>query len=140
MLPIEVAGYRVEAHEVENARYTAPIWLVHGLWTGAWCWRAFGSLLAHRGWESLAVDLRGRAESRPANLGRVSVRDYVDDVTTVLGERGGAAPILVGHDLGALVCLAAAERVPCRAIVALAPPFQAALRPAFRAALSARRG
>ena len=140
MLPIELAGYRVEAHEVENARYTAPIWLVHGLWTGAWCWRPFGSFLAHRGWETLALDLRGRSESRPASLARVSLADYVDDVTSVLLARGGPAPILVGHGAGALVCLAAAERTACRAVVAMAPPFASALRPEFRTALAARRG
>lgn len=140
MLPIEVAGYRLEAHEVENARYRAPIWFIHGLWTGAWCWRPFGSFLAHRGWEALALDLRGRPESRPAATGRIKIADYVEDVVAVAQARGGSAPILIGHDLGALVALVAAERIACRAVVALAPPFATAVLEPFREALAARRG
>ena len=140
MLPIRVGSYRAEAHETENARYAAPLVFVHGLWVGGWCWRSFAGFLAHRGWEAIAPDLRGRPESRPASLRKTTLADYVEDVISIVEARGGITPILVGHGVGGLVALQAARRISCRAVVALAPPLPGAVRPALREILGRRAG
>jgi pimeloyl-ACP methyl ester carboxylesterase len=140
MLPIRVGPYRAEAHQTENARYAAPLVFVHGLWVGGWCWRSFAGFLAHRGWEAIAPDLRGRPDSRPAALRKTTLADYVEDVVSIVEARGGITPILVGHAVGGLVALEAARRISCRAVVALAPPLPGAIRPALREILGRRAG
>lgn len=140
MLPIRIGPYRAEAHETENARYGSPLFFVHGLWTGAWIWQPIAGYLAHRGWEAIALDLRGRPQSRSAALKSVGLADYVEDLVAMVHERGGAAPILVGHGVGGLVALLAAARVDCRALIALAPPLRGAVRPELAEALRRRIG
>jgi alpha-beta hydrolase superfamily lysophospholipase len=143
MLEVHVAGYRVESHSPESARYTSRVVLVHGLWTGAWCWAHFGSFLAHRGWEVFAPDLRGRPGSRPARIGDVAFEDYVEDVATILSrieKPGDAPPVLIGHDVGALVAFAAAAIRDCRAVVALAPPLPGTQTTEYRRQLGRTRG
>lgn len=110
----------------ERNKYTAPLLLVHGLWSGSWVWRDMAGALAHRGWECWALELRGRAGSSVStgsdspHIGRVSLEEYVEDVR-VAAQALWAPPVICGHDLGALLALFAAERTQPRALVGLAP-------------------
>lgn len=131
MFEIRIGPYRAEAYSPENARYTSRVLLVHGLWTGAWCWQHFGSFLAHRGWEVIAPDLRGRLGSRQARLEDVTFEDYVTDLIELISFETDAPPVVIGHDLGGMIAVAASLRVPCRAVVALSPPFPSAHTPAY---------
>ncbi len=123
-----------EAIPAEHEKFTAPLLLVHGLWDTAHTWRPFAGYLSHRGWECIAVHLRGRAGSEPV----AALADHLADVraaTTALE----TPPVLVGHDLGALLVLNAA--VAARAVVVLAPivplPIWARAPSALRGAGSA---
>ena len=144
MLEIRIAGLRAEVYPAENPRYRSRLLLVHGLWAGSWCWRPFGSFLAHRGWEVLAVDLRGRPGSRAAPLAEVTVEDYREDLAGVLASDELApgperdSTIVIGHDLGGLLGLGLAGDAACRAAVALAPPLRPALTRDYRRALRGR--
>ena len=131
MLEIRIGSYRAEAYSPESARYTSRLILVHGLWAGAWCWRHFGSFLAHRGWEAIAPDLRGRPGSRTAHVQDVKFEDYVSDLVEMIARETDSPPIVIGHDLGGLVAIAASLHVTCRAVVALAPPFSSAHTAAY---------
>jgi pimeloyl-ACP methyl ester carboxylesterase len=105
----------------ERNKYTAPLLLVHGLWSGSWVWHDVAGALAHRGWECWALELRGRIEGAASTrIGRVSLEDYVEDVR-VAAQALWAPPVICGHDLGALLALLVAERIPPRALVCLAP-------------------
>ena len=100
-----------------------PLLCVHGMFGGAWQFDGWLPLLADRGYEAHALNLRGHHGSRPvADLGKVSIRDYVDDaleVARALGE-----PVVLGHSMGGLIVQKVAEAGAARAAVLLcaAPP------------------
>ena len=106
----------------------APLLLVHGMAAGAWHFERWQPFLAARGWPSYAVDLRGHGGSRPADIGRVSVLDYVEDAREAMAEvarhHAGARPVLVGHSMGGLIVQKLAESTAPAALVLLAaaPP------------------
>jgi pimeloyl-ACP methyl ester carboxylesterase len=101
-----------ETVPAEGARYAASLVLLPGLWSGRDAWRGFATYLAHRGWECRVLDLRGTGgfAARAAALG-----EY-------LGGLSGPV-VLLGHDAGASLALAAAGEARGRvaAVVLLAP-------------------
>ena len=81
------------------------------------------TLFAERGRTAYAVDLRGHGASAPvADLGRVSLDDYVDDVRRVTRALGSV--VVVGHSMGGLVAQRLAQLGAVRAVVLVssAPP------------------
>jgi pimeloyl-ACP methyl ester carboxylesterase len=101
-----------------------PLLFVHGLSGGAWYWARYQRFFADRGYTSYAVDLRGRGTSRPvADLGRVSMADYVQDALDV-ARALGEPPVVIGHSMGGLVAQKVAEAAAVRAavLVCSAPP------------------
>lgn len=105
----------VEAVEGEGAKFTAPMLLVHGLWDDPAVWRPFMGYLAHRGWQCFAVGWR----STPDGVRRDSLTALDAEIVAAVADLG-TSPIVVGHDLGALLALRAAPHA--RAVVALSPP------------------
>ncbi len=94
--------------------------LIHGLCGGAWQWEGYQALLARHGYASHALNLRGHHGSRPVDdIGRVSMREYVDDALEVAGRLD--RPIVVGHSMGGLVAQKVAEAGACRALVLITP-------------------
>jgi pimeloyl-ACP methyl ester carboxylesterase len=108
-----------EITQGEGRKFTAPIVLVHGLWSTHRVWRRFVGFLGHRGWTTIAVDLRGRDGGPPAS----GVQQHLDDLRAVLATLE-APPVVVGHDLGGLLALHLTE---ARAIVALSPLLPSSL-------------
>ena len=85
-----------------------PLLLVHGISGGAWYWEHYLRFFAERGWPTYALELRGRAGSRPVPaLGRVSLVDYVEDVRDMAAALG--RPAVIGHSMGGLLVQKAAE-------------------------------
>jgi pimeloyl-ACP methyl ester carboxylesterase len=95
----------------EGPRYGASIAYLSGLWTGPLVWRAAAQYLAHRGWAGLLVDASGVAGGMAARA--TAVVEYLRKLP--------AMPVLVGHDAGALVALAAAARTEVPAVVLVSP-------------------
>lgn len=97
-----------------------PLLLVHGLAGGAWYWERFQRVFAMHGYTSHALDLRGHHGSRPTTtLGRISLRDFVDDameMATMLGR-----PVVIGHSMGGLLAQALMEAGAVRAAVLICP-------------------
>jgi predicted alpha/beta hydrolase family esterase len=92
-----------------SEKFTAPMLLLHGLWERAPAWRRFAGYLAHRGWHCIALERR-------AGAGEVAV--HVADLRAAIATLD-AAPVIVGHDLGANLALSCAD--VARAAIALAP-------------------
>jgi pimeloyl-ACP methyl ester carboxylesterase len=116
-----LAALRAEVSAPERNKFTAPILLVHGLWSGSWMWHGVAGALAQRGWECWALDLRGRTGSRPVEtISTVHLEDYIADVIAA-ARALWAPPVLCGHGLGALLALLAAAQIGPRALVGLAP-------------------
>lgn len=116
-----LASLRAEVSMPERVKFTAPLLFLHGLWTGGWIWQEVAWALSQRGWESWALDLRGRPGSRPVtDIGKVRLEEYVEDVI-VATRHLWASPIVCGYDLGALLALLAGPHLTPRALVCLAP-------------------
>jgi len=82
--------------------HRGPLVFVHGLWAAAWTFEGWLDPAAARGWDAWAPNLRGREGSRPvADLGRVSLQDFAQDVADVLTETGPA--VVVGYSMGGLL-------------------------------------
>jgi non-heme chloroperoxidase len=93
-----------------------PILFVHGMNGGAWYLRPWLYAAALAGWESWAVNLRGHHGSRPvADLGRVPIAAYVEDVEDCLRQLGEA--VVIGHSMGGLIAQKVAEGGRVRAAV-----------------------
>ncbi len=98
----------------------APILFVHGYCATALMWECYVDHFSRLGYPCYAVNLRGRAGSRPvANLGAVRVADFIDDAREVALTLG--KPVIMGHSMGGLVALKLAEEGVVSAAVAISP-------------------
>jgi pimeloyl-ACP methyl ester carboxylesterase len=125
----------------ESERFAAPLLLLHGLWSGAWVWSRMASYLAHRGWESWALDRLDGPEARESAAAGPDLLGRCQGVARAMP----APPVLVAHDAGAVIALriAAALGSPAVALINPVLPGRAARRLAFgdlRRTLTALRG
>jgi pimeloyl-ACP methyl ester carboxylesterase len=100
-----------------------PVLFVHGIFVDSREWAPWLPRFADRGFTACAVNLRGRAGSRPGTkLGSVSFDDYVTDAAEVARVLG--RPSVVGHSMGGLIAqrLAALDLVRSAVLVTPAPP------------------
>jgi pimeloyl-ACP methyl ester carboxylesterase len=118
-----VGDLTVAVARPETPSKMPPVLLIHGMFGGAWYWEGYQSLLASRGYESHALNLRGHHGSRPVrDIGKVPLSAYVADALEVA--RSLKNPIVIGHSMGGLIAQKVAEAGACRACVLLAsaPP------------------
>jgi pimeloyl-ACP methyl ester carboxylesterase len=104
---------------------------VHGELAGSWVWERFLNYFAGRGWEGHAVNLRNHYWSATADPATLSFDTYVEDVVAAL-DRLGPTTVAIGHGMGALLALKAAERVAISGLVLIAPQMPRDLRPPAR--------
>ena len=97
--------------------------LVHGVTASTRTWWRVGPWFAENGWRAVAVDLRGHGAS-PGMQGDEELDDLAADVYATVFEEAGAADVLLGHSLGALVALKLCEDYgePARRLVLEDPP------------------
>ena len=89
-----------------------PILLVHGAWTGAWCWDKVVPLLEDAGHRVAVIDLPGLgADTTPPE--EVTLDAYADRVCGALAQIGEPA-VVVGSSMGGIAISHAAERCPER--------------------------
>lgn len=100
---------------------------IHGMWGGGHQWRGWQDLFEARGYATLAptlrhhdVDPKGDA---PAELGAVSLLDYVADLEADIAKLPGK-PIILGHSMGGLIAQILVSRGQAKAgiFVNPAPP------------------
>jgi non-heme chloroperoxidase len=116
---IRIDELTVECSRPANAT-RPPVLFVHGYFASATVWTQWLPFFAARGVPAYAVNLRGRAGSRPGiDLGAVSIADFVDDASRVAREIGANA--VVGHSMGGLIAQKLAERGDVRAAVLASP-------------------
>jgi len=117
---IELAeqGLYVESWMPERRSRRRPLLFIHGELTGSWIWERYLSYFASRGWEGHALNLRNHYWSETTDIATVGFEDYVDDVVAVMDKLGHNA-VAVGHGMGGLLALKAAERHSVGALVLL---------------------
>lgn len=89
-----------------------PVVLVHGMWSRFETWGETPRVLDRAGWAVLRYELPGHGARYvdDPSLGRLGIAHYVDDLLAFIA-RQERAPILIGHSMGALVALLAAQRL-----------------------------
>jgi pimeloyl-ACP methyl ester carboxylesterase len=124
-------GIYIESWLPERRSRRKPLAYVHGELAGSWVWERYLGYFAGRGWEGHAVNLRNHYWSQTADPATLSFDTYLEDVVAAF-DRLGPTTVAVGHGMGALLALKAAERVAISAIVLIAPELPRDLRPPAR--------
>jgi non-heme chloroperoxidase len=120
-------GVYIESWLPERRSRRKPLLFIHGELAGSWLWERYLAFFASRGWEGHALNLRNHYWSSSADPGSLSFDSYVDDVVASL-DRLGPDTVAVGHGMGALLALKAAERHRPTALILLSPELPASLR------------
>ena len=132
------AGIYIESWLPERRSRRKPLLFVHGELTGSWLWERYLGYFASRGWEGHALNLQNHFWSRTVDPAELTFESYVEDVVAAL-DRLGPTTVVIGHGLGGLLALKAAEQAPVGGLVLLSPEPPAALRAARRIPRAARR-
>jgi pimeloyl-ACP methyl ester carboxylesterase len=122
-------GLYIESWLPERRSRRKPLLFVHGELAGSWAWERFLGYFAGRGWEGHALNLRNHHWSQTADPAELSFESFVDDVGAAI-DRLGASVVVVGHGMGGLLALKAAERHPVSGIVLVAPELPGDVRAA----------
>jgi pimeloyl-ACP methyl ester carboxylesterase len=120
-------GLYIESWLPERRSRRKPLLFVHGELTGSWLWERFLGYFAGRGWEGHALNLQNHFWSRTADPTELSFDTYTEDVVAAL-ERLGPSTVIVGHAMGGLLALKAAERMPIAGIVLISSELPRDLR------------
>ena len=111
---IEVNGLRLHCvtwGERDAAR--GSVLLVHGITSSHKAWIEIGPALAARGWQVIALDLRGRGLSDKPPHG-YGIPYHADDLLSLADTLGLERINIVGHSLGAQITLFLAAQHPAR--------------------------
>jgi pimeloyl-ACP methyl ester carboxylesterase len=111
-------GVYIESWLPERRSRRKPLLFVHGELAGSWVWERDLGYFASRGWEGHAINLQNHFWSRTADPTELTFETYVGDVVAALA-RLGPSTVVIGHGMGALLALKAAEQAPIAGIVLL---------------------
>lgn len=102
----------IRSHYVEEGQGPLVI-LLHGFPYCWYMWRRQIRTLAAAGYRVVAPDIRGFGQSDcPADPQACDMQNCVGDLVALMQALGESAAVIVGHDLGAWVAYAAAQRRP----------------------------
>ena len=120
-------GVYVESWLPERRSRRKPLLFIHGELAGSWVWERYLGYFAGRGWEGHALNLRNHFWSQTADPATLSFDTYVEDVVAAL-ERLGPTTVAVGHGMGGLLALKAAERAEIGGVILVASALPRELR------------
>ena len=120
-------GVYIESWLPERRSRRKPLLFIHGELAGSWVWERYLGYFAGRGWEGHALNLRNHYWSQTADPATLSFESYTEDVIAAL-DRLGPTTVAIGHGMGALLAMKAAERVAISGLVLVAPGLPRGLR------------
>jgi pimeloyl-ACP methyl ester carboxylesterase len=126
-IEIHDRGVYIESWLPERRSRRKPLLFVHGELAGSWLWERYLGYFASRGWEGHALNLQNHFWSRTVDPTELTFETYVEDVVAAL-TRLGPTTVVIGHAMGGLLALKAAERAPIGGLVLLSPEPPAAVR------------
>ena len=112
------------------------LFMIHGMWGGAWYWQNYRRYFESKGYRTVAVDLpyHGCGIKKPdPNLGNTGVMDYLYFLIKEINKLD-EKPIVIGHSMGGLLAQMLAERQLAEKTVLLCPAPPAgiiAMRPSI---------
>jgi pimeloyl-ACP methyl ester carboxylesterase len=122
-------GLYIESWLPERRSRRKPLLFVHGELAGSWAWERFLGYFAGRGWEGHALNLRNHHWSQTADPAELSFETFVDDVGAAM-DRLGPNVVAVGHGMGGLLALKAAERREISGLILIASELPGDVRDA----------
>ncbi|MGH7826688.1 MAG: alpha/beta fold hydrolase [Candidatus Binatia bacterium] len=123
-----IAGLFSDRYPPEKPKFKSPLVLLHGLWTGSWCWETWASHFCNLGWDCSAINFRGRSGETPVSeFRRLALEDCVADLSEVLASFS-YPPVLLAMNLGCLVGLKATENSRLAALILVSPAAPRNLR------------
>jgi pimeloyl-ACP methyl ester carboxylesterase len=120
-------GLYIESWLPERRSRRKPLLFVHGELGGSWAWERFLGYFAVRGWEGHALNLRNHHWSQTADPAELSFESFVEDVGAAF-DRLGTSVVAIGHGMGGLLSLKAAERHAVSGLVLIAPEMPGDVR------------
>ena len=93
--------------------------LVHGAWSGGWCYARVAALLRARGHTVFTPTLTGQGERAHLFSGAINLTTHIEDVLGVFRCERLSEVILAGHSYGGMVITGVADRIADR-VAALA--------------------
>jgi pimeloyl-ACP methyl ester carboxylesterase len=88
--------------------------LVHGAWSGGWCYGKVAALLRARGHRVFTPTLTGQGERTHLLSAGVNLTTHINDVAGVFDYEGIENAVLAGHSYGGMVVTGVADRIPAR--------------------------
>jgi pimeloyl-ACP methyl ester carboxylesterase len=125
-------GLYIESWLPERRSRRKPLLFVHGELAGSWAWERYLGYFAGRGWEGHALNLRNHYWSATADPAELSFDTYTEDVVAAL-DRLGPTTVAIGHGMGGLLAMKAAERVAISGLVLIGSQLPRDLRTTVRA-------
>ena len=126
-IELDERGLYVESWLPERRSRRKPLLFIHGELAGSWVWERYLGYFAARGWEGHALNLRNHFWSQTADPATLSFDTYTEDVVATL-DRFGSGVVVVGHGMGGLLALKAAERMQIAGLVLLSSELPRELR------------
>jgi pimeloyl-ACP methyl ester carboxylesterase len=126
-IELDARGLYIESWLPERRSRRKPLLFLHGELSGSWVWERYLGYFAARGWEGHALNLRNHFWSQTADPTTLSFETYTEDVVATF-ERFGSSVVVVGHGMGGLLALKAAERMPVSGLVLLSAELPRELR------------
>ena len=102
-----------------RTKSSATFVLVHGAWSGGWCYARVAALLRSRGHTVFTPTLTGQGERAHLLSGAINLSTHIEDVLGVFRFERLSEVILAGHSYGGMVITGVADRIADR-VAALA--------------------
>ncbi|MFN0035321.1 MAG: alpha/beta hydrolase [Saprospiraceae bacterium] len=120
---ITLAGFPGFAAYGDAEKKRPPLLFLHGAFADHSNFENWANFFAQKGYDAIALSRRGRNGLAPENAKGLKFQNYLDDVMAQV-KACERKPILVGHSLGGLLAMKAAEEGHAEAVVLVctAPP------------------
>jgi pimeloyl-ACP methyl ester carboxylesterase len=86
--------------------------LVHGAWSGGWCYARVAEGLRARGHRVFTPTLTGQGERSHLLTGTINLSTHITDVLAVFHYEGLRDVVLAGHSYGGMAITGVADRIP----------------------------
>jgi len=88
--------------------------LVHGAWSGGWCYHKVAARLRTRGHRVFTPTLTGQGERSHLLAGTINLSLHIEDILAVFRCEELDGVVLAGHSYGGMVITGVADRIPQR--------------------------
>ena len=102
---------RITLHFMRATTTPTTFVLVHGAWSGGWCYARVAALLRARGHTVFTPTLTGQGERAHLLSGAINLTTHIEDVLGVFHYERLSDVVLAGHSYGGMVITGVADRI-----------------------------